>query len=185
MLLRGRRLALLSVLVEGRDLPTDTRSTVRLSLPPSITAAPIEGCRALVLSEPKRRGSAHVLPIGLPCLPYPTDRGRFQAEGQELTLNLTPTGRRCWLPLLVSWDPARNRKTPQWRILTVSERSRAVPSDRAFAVRVSWGRDESYVIYRSLGTPAARAFLGYQTHARFLVGQFTADGEVKPILTVP
>jgi hypothetical protein len=184
LLLRGRRLALLSVLVEGRELPTATGWTMRLSLPPAIAAAPLGGCRAMMLSESKQRGSALVLPIGLPCLSYPTDRGRFQAEGQELTWNQTPTGRRCWLPLLVSWDPARNRKTLHWRILTVSERSRAVPSDRAFAARVSWGRDESYVIYRSLAAPAARAFLGHQTHARFLVGQLTADGEVKPILTV-
>ncbi len=184
MLLRGRRLALLSILVEGPDVPAGPGWSMRLSLPPAIAAAPLEGCRALSLSESKRRGSALVLPIGLPCLPYPTDRGTFQAEHQELTLNQSPKGRRCWLPLLVSWDPARNRKTLNWRILTVSERSKAVPSDRAFAARVSWGRDESYVIYRSLTAPAARAFLGFQTHARFLVGQFTDDGEVKPILSV-
>jgi hypothetical protein len=184
LLLRGRRLALLSVLIEGREPSSDLGWTIRLSLPPAISAAPLEGSRALVLSESKRRGSAQVMPIGLPCLPYATDRGRFQVEGREMSLTQAPAGRRCWLPLLVSWDPIRNRKAVNWRILTVSERARAVPSDRAVAARVSWGRDETYVVYRSLGPPAPRAFLGYQTRTRFLFGQFTADGTVKPILTV-
>ena len=87
------------------------------------------------LTEPKRRGSAHVLPIGLPCLDYPTDRGRFQIEtdGRELVLFQAAGGRRCWLPLLVSWDPARHRKSLHWRILTVSERSRAVRPDQPTA----------------------------------------------------
>ena len=184
LLLRGRHLALLSVLIEGGASSSDTGWTMRLSLPPAIAAAPMAGRRAVLLSESKRRGSAQVLPIGLPCLPYATDRGRFQVEGHELALTRAPGGRRCWLPLLVSWDPTRNRKAVNWRVLTVSERSRAVPSDRALAARVSWGRDETYVVYRSLGPPAPRAFLGYQTRARFLFGQFTTDGTVKPILTV-
>jgi hypothetical protein len=184
MLIRGRRLALLSALVEGRELSSAPGWAMRLGLPPGVAAAPVEGCRALSLSQSLHRGSAHVLPMGLPCRPYPTDRGRFLAEGPALMLNQAATGRRCWFPLLVSWEPGRHRKTLHWRILTVSERSRAVPPDRAFAARVSWGRDETYVIYRSLGTPATRAFLGYQTQARFLFGEFTTDGEVKPILTV-
>jgi hypothetical protein len=149
-----------------------------------VAAAPLEACRAVGLTAPKRRGSVHVLPIGLPCLDYPTDRGQFLVEGRELVLNQASPGRRCWFPLLVSWDPDRHRKTLRWRVLTVSERARATPADRAFAARVSWGRDETYVVYRSLGPPAPRAFLGHQTRARFLVAQFTTSGDVKPILSV-
>ncbi len=94
-------------------------------------------------------------------------------------------GRRCWLPLLSSWDPARNRKTLTCRILTVSERSRAVTADRAFAARVSWGRDETYIIYRSLGSTGTTACSSdTRTNARFLIGQFTTDGDVKPIFTI-
>jgi hypothetical protein len=173
----------MSVLVENRSV-SGPGFPVRWSLPPTIAAAPMENCRALVLTEPNRRGSAQVLPIGLPCLAYPTDRGRFQFEGRELVLSQAPRGCRSWLPLLVSWDSARHRKTIHWRVLTVSERSRVVRPDRAFAARVSWGRDESYVVYRSLGPPASRAFLGHHTQARFLFGQFTTDGDVKPILTL-
>ena len=117
-------------------------------------------------------------------LAYATDRGKFQTEGDALVLNQTAMGRRSWLPLLVSWDSLRNRRDVNWRILTVSERSQIVSPDRAFAVRVSWGRHETYVIYRSLGPPAIRAFLGHQTRARFLIGLFTPEATVEPILEV-
>ena len=99
-------------------------------------------------------------------------------------LSHKPAGRRCWLPLLVSWDPARNRKRVTWRVLTVTERCKAVRPDRAVAIRVSWGRHESYVIYRSLGALGSRAFLGYRTHARFLIGLFTPDGNLTPIVKI-
>jgi hypothetical protein len=51
-------------------------------------------------------------------------------------------------------------------------------------VRVSWGQRESYVIYRSFKQPSSRAFLGFRTHARFLIGLFTPDGNVTPIVTI-
>ena len=125
-----------------------------------------------------------VLPVGLPRLPYETERGSFTEEGREIVLRQRQEGRRCWLPLLASWDPVRNRKGVQWRVLTVSEKSKPCAPETAFAVRVSWGRDDTLVIYRSLGRPAIRSFLGHQTSARFLVGLFDKAGDVKPILKV-
>ena len=118
------------------------------------------------------------LPLALPCLPYETDRGQFRAmpTASGLSLKQMPRGRRCWMPLLVSWDGMRHRKRLSWRVLTVSEDAKICPPDLAFAVRVSWGRDETYVLYRSLGPPALRAFLGHQTRARFLSAQFTEEG---------
>jgi hypothetical protein len=183
LLLAGRRIALLSALFEARA-PLTGRGSVRLALPPSIVAAPIHGYRGFRLTGPKRSDSAQVLPISLPSLSYDTDRGTFHATGDSLVLTHAPAGRRCWLPLLVSWDATRNRKITTWRVLTVTERSKAVPPGRAFAARVSWGRHESYVVYRSLGPPASRAFLGYRTHARFLIGLFTSDGNVTPIIKI-
>ena len=103
-------------------------------------------------------------------------------DGLELSVN--PRGRRCWLPIVVSWDAQRHRKRLSWRVLTVSEQSRACPPDVAFAVRISWGRDDTLVVYRSFGPPAPRAFLGHQTKARFLVGKFTYEGSVEPLLSV-
>jgi hypothetical protein len=183
VLLKTRRLALLGLIVEGRSaLPGE--SVVRVSLPPSVQAAAAKDHRGLLMSDSRKRGSAQVLPIALPSLSYTTERGALSALGDALILKQTTVGRRCWLPLLVSWDPRRNRKGVHWRVLTVSEKSRIVPADRAFAVRVSWGRDETYVIYRSLGpaASASRSFLGYQTTARFFVGLFTPDGTVTPIM---
>lgn len=184
VLLRGRRLALLSILVEGRGPDEEVEPMLRLTMAPDVAAGPLKDVRALVLRQSRHRGAIQALPIALPCRPYLTDRGSLRATGRELILSQAPAGRRCWLPLLVSWDPERHRKAPDWRVLTVSERSRPTPSARAFAARVSWGRDETYVIYRSLGPPARRAFLGHQTGARFLVAAFDQDGDFQPILTV-
>jgi hypothetical protein len=181
LVLHEHSLALLSVLFDQRAARHSSLG-LRISVPPTIAAAPAVNSRAFVLTESSKRGSAQVLPIGLPSLPYPTDRGAFHAEDNRLVLSHAAGGRRCWLPMLVSWDSQRHRKDLHWRILTVSEKSRKVQPDRAFAVRVSWGRDETYVIYRSLGPPAARAFLGHQTSARLLVGQFKPDGTVEPIV---
>lgn len=183
VLLGGRRLALLSALFEARA-PLPSSPGVRLSLPHSIVAAPLPDRRGFRLTGPKRRESAQVVPIGLPSLSYDTERGAFLATGEGLVLTQASPGRRCWLPLLVSWDSARHRKEVSWRVLTVSERSKAVRPGRAFAARVSWGRYESYVIYRSLDRPASRAFLGYRTTARFLIGIFTPDGNVTPIVRI-
>lgn len=184
LLLHGRRLAMLSIQVEGSDRTAGVEPISRLWIPPDVAARPIKEARLLALTGPGRRGTAYALPIALPCRPYATDRGSFRAEDGAIVLRQAPAGRRCWLPLLLSWDADRHRKVLDWRVLTVSERSRIVPPDRAFAARVSWGRDETYVIYRSLGPPARRAFLGHQTAASFLVAGFDEDGDLKPLLTV-
>lgn len=184
VLLRGLGMALLSITIEGRGMIGEAHPALRLSMPPGVAARPIRDSRALALSTTGRRGSAQALPIALPCRPYPTERGSLRADERELILAQAPAGRRCWLPLLVSWNADRLRKPPSWRVLTVSEKSRPVAPDRAFAVRVSWGRDETFVIYRSLGPPARRAFLGHQTTARFLIADFDQDGDLKPILSV-
>jgi hypothetical protein len=133
------------------------------------------------------RGSrpVRVFPLGLPRRPFATERGTFSIDQEQgLVLRQSIEGRRGWLPLLVSWNPALNRCRADWRLLTVSERSRVCPPGTAFAARVAWGRDESLVIYRSLARPALRAFLGHQTRARFLVGLFSRKGTVEPILTI-
>jgi hypothetical protein len=183
LVLRGRSLALLAAFVEKRSALSSC-PRVNVSLPPGILAEPIENSRALSLAHSSKRGSAQVLPIGLPSLAYATERGDFRVQDGALVLSQSSHGRRCWLPLLVSWDSRRNRKELHWRILSVSEKSRNVPADRAFAVRVSWGRNETYLIYHSLAKPAARAFLGHQTTARFLVGLFKPDGTVEPIMRI-
>jgi hypothetical protein len=179
LLLRGRQLALIAEQVDGGD----GDASWRVELPPDVTPINLPGTRALMLSA-ARGGTSRVLPIGLPTLSYPTERGSLVAEGQQLILRQHREGRRCWMPLLISWRPERDRKPTQWRILTVTERSRICRPDEAFAVRVAWGARESLVIYRSLARPTRRAFLGHQTETRMLVGLFSKEGIVEPLLSV-
>ena len=180
LLLRESKLALISALIEQRA-PIDSPVALRVSLPCVITATPIVDSRAIVLTPPKKPGSAQVLPIGAPfaVLSFRSgsvpDRRRF---GSSKAIPRRP-------PLLAASlgvvGLASSSERSDWRVLSVSEKSRNVTADRAWAARVSWGRDETFVFYRSLAPPAPRAFLGHQTTARFLVGRFTSEGVVEPI----
>src|SRR5208337_4819410 len=172
-------------LIGGKALPGSLLKT-EFGLPAGVTAEPIPGCRGLLLRTARSRPTAQVLPVALPAAPYETDRGQLCVldDHSHLTLSCMARGGRCWLPLLVSWDPRRHRKRLSWRVLTVAQDSKVCAHDVAFAVRVSWGRDDTLVIYRSLGPPAPRSFLGHQTKARFLLGRFTSEGNVEPLLSV-
>lgn len=184
VLLRGRRLALLA---EQWDGPGDP-GRMTLPLADGIAAGPVPGSdvRAVALTPTRGRGSARVYPIGLPALNYPTERGRIDSAGGKLVLQQPAAAgaKRAWRALVVSWEPRRNRQPVRWRTLTVSESSRASRPDAAFGARITWGRDETLLIYRSLTRPALRALLGYQTRVRFLIALFSRNGEVEPILKV-
>lgn len=181
LVLRGRQIAILADQVEGGPGSAE----MRMSLPADVTASPITESRGRALTANRTSGAVKVFPIGLPRRPYATDQGSFSVDdSQNLALRQSFEGRRGWLPLLLSWNPDRNRKRADWRELTVTERSRVCPPGTAFAARISWGPDETLLIYRSLGRPGLRAFLGHQTRARFLVGLFSKEGDVEPILTV-
>jgi hypothetical protein len=181
VLLRGRRLSLLADQVDGPASWT----ALRVGLAEGVTSEPIPGSRGLALAGGRGRSTMRVFPIGLPRLMYPTDRGTFGAEAGGLLLRQRIEGARGWLPLLVSWEPGRNRLATHWRPLTVSEKSRICPPGVAFAARITWGRSEMLVVYRSLARPAVRAFLGHQTRARFLIGLFSPEtGQVEPLLKV-
>jgi hypothetical protein len=184
VLLRGRRLALLAEQWEG---PGD-RGTMRVELPEGVDASamPGGGSRALLLTTRRGRRAAQVFPIGLPAASYPTERGSLSREGNAIVLRqAAPAGsRRVWRALLVSWEPRRLRQTVHWRTLTVSQHSKACDPEVAFGSRITWGRDETLLIYRSLAPPAIRSCLGLQTKDRFLIGLFSKDGEVDPLVQV-
>ena len=123
---------------------------------------------------------ARVIPIGLPSVPFPTDKGSIAIEGRQVVIRQSSPGRRRWLPILVCWD----RGPASWRMLTVGAKSKACPADLAIAAKVAWASGQGLVIYRSLGPPDLRTFLGHQTRARFFVGSYDASGDVRPILKV-
>ena len=88
------------------------------------------------------------------------------------------------MPIVVSWDTERNRYRPLWKPLTVTERSRVCGPDVAFAIRISWGRSDHLLIYRSLTNPTLRAVLGRPTAARFLIGTINEEGNVRPLIEI-
>lgn len=176
--LRSRHLAILADEWQGFD----GKASQKIALAKDVTVKPIAESRALLLKAPGM--SARVIPLGLPSLPYPTERGSFQEEAGHLVLNQNSESKRSWLPLVVSWDKERNRRPITWRVLTVSERSKACPRDVAFAARLSWGPGDGLVVYRSLARPKTRVFLGHQTSSRFMVGLFNETGDVVPLLSL-
>lgn len=177
ILLRNRGIAILA----QQSAPTDEAACSRITLAPEIATQPIANSRALRLKPDSGGSTTCVIPLALD----PEGGGSFHANGGSLLLTApTAAGPRVWLPMLFSWDKDRIRKTARWRLLTVSEKGRICPSDRAFAARVSWGLGDGLVVYRSLARASTRTFLGHQTSARLLVGLFSAKGTVTPLLQV-
>ncbi len=171
LLLRGRGLALLA-----EQVPRGvSAASMDLELPKGVTAREVEEGRGLILN-----GGARLLPLASP---MGLEGGGWLRMSGDSSVRLASGGRN-WLPLLVSWNPERNRRPVSWFPLTVAERSRTCPPGVAFAARVAWGRDEGLVIYRSMVAPGLRTFLGHQTRSRFLVGRFGRDGVVRPLIRV-
>ncbi len=182
VVLRGLKLALVSALVECPAGGSASECAMTLALPAGVTAAPQGESRALELRSGSRSKPLQVLPLGLPFKDYPTERGRLVAAPGSIVLRQAAPARRTWMPLLISWDESRRKRSLSWRNLTVTEKGRILGPDQATAVRVSWGRDETYLIYRSHARSGLRAALGHCTTRRFLVGRFQRDGAIKPIL---
>ena len=176
-LVKGRGLALLAQQDEGPGLASEAR----FAIPEGVEAVPDAELRSILLTSGRGKPTARVIPIGLPCSPYATERGSIAVQGRELVVRQASAAGRRWLAILISWE----RSAASWRTLTVASQSQACPADLAFAARVAWKqRAGGMVIYRSLGPPDLRTFLGHQTRARFLVGNFDASGDVRPILKV-
>lgn len=172
LLARGRKLAIVAEFVER--LPERTRFEARIAVPKSLTAAAANVPGGLVLKSGSSR-SAHVL--------APNASVRSNSDGQLHVVSRSE-GETQWLPLLISWDSARNRKPLICRPVTVSSERKACSPQEAQAYWISWGRSESYVVFRSSGPAKPRAFLGHQTDSGFLFGVFTKTGDVEPLVEI-
>jgi hypothetical protein len=172
--LRYRKVALLAQQEDG-----PATSGLRLTLGDGTSASPIADQRSLGLL--RGRAKARLIPLGLPALPYETDKGSLTVDGKTAVLSSPGGGRRRWLPVLLAWGKPPSR----WRTCTVTEKSEICGPDVAFGARIAWGAGEDgLLIYRSLGPPALRVVLGHQTRARFLIGRFTYEGNVIPLVTL-
>lgn len=175
LVLPDRKLALIAEQVDRPKGP----ASLALDLAPSARVHGQAGENPLVLSSGTIRAQA--IPLG-GLVGQATSR--LAVASDRLVLSPLSGRARLWLPLLISWGPQRLRRPLQGRVLTVTERARVCPPEVAFAARVGWGREESLVIYRSLAPPANRALLGHATSARFLVGRFTQEGKLVPMIEV-
>ncbi|AMV39898.1 hypothetical protein [Planctomyces sp. SH-PL62] len=175
MMLRGRRLAILADQLDG--LRPDDAPETRLDVPSGLIVAPLETPGGFLLKTGAPGKSAQAILIGRGALEY-------EEASRRMIVRPLAEGGDAWLPLLVSWDHARHRKPFRWNRLTVAEQGKVCPPETAWAARVTWGRDETFVVYRSLGPPVRRSFLGFSTTDRFVVGRFTPEGDVEAIATL-
>jgi hypothetical protein len=176
ILLRGEKAALLAQ--EHRGVKPGEWVTLRIPLWNGVLPQRVTGSRALELRG-SRRAVAHLLPISLPDHDSVIEGGEFKLDGRNVLLRVRARGSRVWLPLFISWDRTRPLN---WRVLTITRDTKRIRPDQAFAVRVSRGAGKSLVIYRSLGKPVMRTFLGHQSEARLLLASFDREGELKPLL---
>jgi len=181
VLCRGLRMALASVLVEGQSVGMGSPWLLTLGRPAGVSRFHGE-TRALAFQRVTRSPVLLTVPLALPARNYPTERGGCEPHDRFILLKQPRAGRRTWLPLLLSWDRARLARTLHWRSLTVTENGKIVPPELASAVRVSFGRGETYLIYHSHGRSGLRAALGHCTAKRFLIGRFQSDGSIDPIV---
>ena len=89
MLMRRRGLALLTVLFESPQ-PFNASQRSLIAIPPGVDAGGIEKSRALQLAAPGKPGTAQVLPLALPAVPYLTERGAFAFDGRAGALEQHP-----------------------------------------------------------------------------------------------
>jgi hypothetical protein len=170
-------------LVSHYLIGADGLGEARFTLAPGIDAEPIDDRPSLRLRA-GRRVVAEVIPLGLPTTPGTTPAGSLAVDDREIVLRQACVAHQVWMPLLISWDPDRNRRKPHWRSLTVTEQSRVCRPQEAVAARIAWGRGPSLVFYRALKPAGPRAFLGCQTRATCFIGLFDEEGEVRPIISL-
>ena len=178
--LRGRSMAVLGEQVDG---PPAAEESLSLTLSDGVKAKPVADSRLIALTKSGSKTAAWALPLGLPALPYETDRGRFEIveDGHVVRLTQPATDRRRFRIVLIGWD----RPPRTWRLATVAEKSKNCPPVVAFAARIGWHLSEDGIVfYRSLGPKANRCFLGHQILSRFLVGTFSGAGEVRQLLKI-
>lgn len=176
VLLRGRKLAIL-----GEESTASDPGGFAIDRIAGLTAEAEPGGAVVRLGTASRSygqilsiafGANDSEPIGL------------SVNDSAVRLETPASGRRSWRAMVMSWDAIRNRKPRTVRRLTVTEHRAVCPPDRAVAVRLRWGQEDSLLIYRSLAGRATRAVLGQQITARFVIGLFGADGSLTKLLEV-
>ena len=142
-------------------------------------AAALEGeqaeeAREVLVYDTKPRLLA--LPLAMP--EWKTaGRGSFAATPEGLVLDHQAAGSRCYSPLWLDLEPARQGRPLTWRQLTVADTRQNLPPHQATGFRVQEGL-EQWLVYRTLDEPRNRTVLGCNISCGFLMGRIGRTGVV-------
>ena len=186
ILLRQERLLYLA---DG--LLADTQSKLclqsRLPLAGDATFSPAEkSTEGFIHVSGKRRVLA--LPLFLPewrrQLSLSAASGSFSCVGEDLVAKYETSGRRIYIPCIISLCTSHAHLPFTWRHLTVGDDLRIVSPDEARAFRVQIGTDQ-WFIYCNLSQAIRRTALGVHTMADFYAARFDGeDGEMETLVEV-
>jgi hypothetical protein len=122
-------------------------------------------------------------PLSLPCDPVHGASGRFDEADGRLQLTQTTVGGLI-APVVVDWSRSRRKPDAEWRQLTVAADGKRVIAENAAGYRLRVG-PLHLVVYRSLrNTDESRTVLGMHTRHETVIGRFTNEGTIDPLLLV-
>jgi hypothetical protein len=140
----------------------------------SLEGEQAEETREILVYDTKPRLMA--LPLSLP--EWKTaGRGGFAITPDGLALDHQTAGSRCYAPLWLDLEPARQGRPLTWRQLTVADTRQNLPPHQAIGFRVQEGL-EQWLVYRTLDEPRNRTVLGCNISCGFLMGRIGRTGDV-------
>jgi len=169
-----------AVAAPGRpDLPLEVESA--LPLADGVTAEARRPSRELRLDAAGL--PIRVFPIALPPERIESAPGSLDAEGQGLRQRRSGHG-GVYLPAVFDWNPKRREAFAEWRSLTVTEDRRRLGPAEASAHRLRVGARQLLVYRGQNGSKVKRTVLGYHHGSESVIGRFTSDGDVEPLVLV-
>jgi hypothetical protein len=128
-------------------------------------------------------GRLRVLPVSLPWERVLSDGGRFDAEPDELTLDVRGRQRLCQV-LVLDWSRERRRRPADWGTASVVEEGRPLSRLDALAARWRVGNDQWLYFHNLTRCRVARTALGHHTTSETVIGRFKRSGHVEPLVHV-
>jgi len=123
------------------------------------------------------------IPIGLPMDHLLRGAGSLEPEIDRVVVRQNGIG-AVFVPILMDWHPQRRDVPADWRTLTVTEDGRKLGPEAAAGCRVRLGKRQ-LLVYRNLNaSKAKRAVLGHHHDHETVIGRFTSDGDVDPLVFV-
>ena len=110
-------------------------------------------------------------------------RGSFAATPEGLVLEHESAGSRCYAPLWLDFETARQGRPLTWRQLTVADTRQNLPPHQATGFRIQEGL-EQWLVYRTLDEARNRTVLGCNISCGFVVGRIERTGVVERMIEI-